>query len=130
MKFRSITYTLAVLLLLTSTGQDSSSHFVRADDKKDEEDDKKTDPFVPPLTDEDGKDTTKIIGDRPKKCFGLVLSDSHSVGPYQAGVIKGLTHEMRATRDAEYQVVSGISLGALNAHIFSQFPKGKEQEAA
>jgi len=36
---------------------------------------------------------------------------------------------MREARDAEYQVVSGISLGALNAHILSQFPKGQEKEA-
>lgn len=32
--------------------------------------------------------------------------------------------------DVQYQVVSGVSVGALNAHIFSQFPFGKEDLAA
>ena len=63
---------------------------------------------------------------RADKCYGLALSDSHSLGPYQAGVIKGLVHEMRATTQGEYEVVSGVAMGALNAHILSQFDRGQE----
>jgi predicted acylesterase/phospholipase RssA len=37
---------------------------------------------------------------------------------------------MKSTTEGEYQVVSGIALGAINAHIFSQFPKGQEVQAA
>jgi len=71
-----------------------------------------------------------VHGPRPAKCYGLALSDSHNLGPYQAGAIKGLTHAMKATGQGEYQVVSGVSIGALNAHIFSQFARGDEDAAA
>lgn len=37
---------------------------------------------------------------------------------------------MKATREGEYQVVSGVSLGALNAHIIGQFPVGEELKAS
>ena len=99
--------------------------------------DKHDAPFVPPLiTDEDEpnerpeeKNLADSRGVLPKQCYGLVLSDSHFVGPYQAGAIKALVEEMRSTTQAEYQVVSGIALGALNANILGQFPKGSEREA-
>lgn len=32
--------------------------------------------------------------------------------------------------EQEYEVVSGVSVGALNAHIMSQYPIGKEVDAA
>ena len=53
--------------------------------------------YIPPYTDEDDdmphnyKD--KIVGNKPSKCLCLVLSDSLNLGPYQAGVIKGLVQE-------------------------------------
>lgn len=43
--------------------------------------------------------------------------------------MKALIQEMKKTTHAEYQVVSGIALGALNAHIMGQFRKGKEMDA-
>ena len=52
---------------------------------------------------------------RPDKCYGLALSDSINLGPYQAGVIQGLFSEI----DPRYEVISGVSLGAINAHIVS-----------
>lgn len=60
---------------------------------------------------------------RPDKCYGLALSDSINLGPYQAGVIQGLFHEI----NPRYEVVSGVSLGAINAHIVSQYKLGHEQ---
>lgn len=90
-----------------------------------------------PLTEEEDDDSRRSdievynsLGLRPKKCYGLVLSDSHNTGPYQAGVIKALAQEHHQSTDGEYQIVSGIALGALNAHILSQYPKGEEVQAA
>ena len=106
MKFRSITQISCVLVLLLSPIREGSN-VVLAEDKESE---KPNGEFVPPYTDDDNipnKDkitdkTDKIIGVRPDKCLGLVLSDSNNLGPYQAGVIKGLVYEMRANTDAEY----------------------------
>ena len=65
---------------------------------------------MPPYTDEDQykdedeegidehnqmeKTSEFIKGRKPAKCLGLALSDSHNLGPYQAGVIKGLAHSL------------------------------------
>ena len=98
--------------------------------------------YIPPYTDDDptiDTDEQDIDGSQgdafkispmPKKCYGLALSDSHNLGPYQAGVIQELTKEHKKTGQAQYQVVSGIALGAINAHIYSQFPLGKEEDAS
>ena len=91
--------------------------------------------FVPPYTDEDnrldGQWVDKVsVSPRPEKCLALALSDSLNVGPYQAGVIRELVKKLRASGDSEYQVISGVSLGAINAHIFAQYPRGQELEAA
>lgn len=63
---------------------------------------------------------------RPETCYGLALSDSINLGPYQAGVIQGLIHEL----GPKYEVISGVSLGAINAHIIGQYKLGHEQEAS
>ena len=55
---------------------------------------------------------------RPDKCYGLALSDSTNLGPYQAGVIQGLFRDLQAG-GGQYEVVSGVAMGALNAHIVS-----------
>lgn len=59
---------------------------------------------------------------RPDKCYGLALSDAINLGPYQAGVMQGLIKELKLTGGSSgtmYEVVTGVSLGALNAHILS-----------
>ena len=89
--------------------------------------------YIPPYTDEDDvvkgwKD--KVEEPRPRQCLCLVLSDSLNLGPYQAGVIKGIVDKYKGSGLAEYQVVSGVSLGAINAHIFSQHEAGDEVNAA
>ena len=80
--------------------------------------------FVPPYTDEDDQNqegwVDKVnVSPRPEKCLALALSDSLNVGPYQAGVIRELVKKLRASGESEYQVISGVSLGAINAHIFA-----------
>jgi predicted acylesterase/phospholipase RssA len=62
----------------------------------------------------------------PKKCLALALSDAVNLGPYQAGVIQGLFHEI----SPRYQVVTGIAMGAINAHIVAQHKLGDETEAS
>jgi predicted acylesterase/phospholipase RssA len=44
-------------------------------------------------------------------------------------VIKELVNALR-NGDQEYEVVSGISVGAINAHIMSQYPIGQEKDAS
>ena len=65
--------------------------------------------YIPPYTDEDMYDDTdesakdnkegvhdeEVIGLRPKYCQGLALSEAHNLGPYQAGVVQGLIHELQ-----------------------------------
>ena len=64
-----------------------------------------------------------------RKCYGLALSESHNIGPYQAGVIQGLIKELKNTGHVDYDVISGISLGAFNAIILSTTKKGHEVDA-
>jgi len=55
----------------------------------------------------------------------LVLSGGGSKGAFQVGVLKYLIGEL----NNQYDIYTGISVGALNASFLSQFPKGKEKEA-
>ena len=94
--------------------------------------------YVPPYADEDEKNDDEYDhddSDIPKSrlaryCNTLALSDSQNLGPYQAGVIKEMVHELKRSGETEYTVVSGISVGALNAHIMSQYKIGDEDDAA
>jgi predicted acylesterase/phospholipase RssA len=65
---------------------------------------------------------------RGRKCHCLALSDSHNIGPYQAGVIIGLTTDLATTGQVDYDVVSGIALGALNAFIVSSTQYGEKPD--
>ena len=89
--------------------------------------------YRPPYTDEDhlnddemddghnGTDDFFInVNTRPTVCNCLALSDSHNLGPYQAGVIMQLIKSLKSKGDAEYIAVSGIAVGAINAHILAQ----------
>lgn len=81
-------------------------------------------------TADDALDEGMFPNGRPHKCYALALSDATNLGPYQAGVIQGLVHELKYTSGASgtmYEVVSGVALGAINAHIFSQFKLGQEE---
>jgi NTE family protein len=50
-------------------------------------------------------------------------------GAYQAGVIKGLIDNLPSNK-TDYDLVTGISVGSINAAAFSVFEIGKEKEAA
>lgn len=72
---------------------------------------------------------SSIISGPNNKCFILALEGGGDKGAYQAGVIKGLIDNL-PTDLTQYDIVTGISVGALNGAGFSLFDIGKESDAA
>jgi len=66
---------------------------------------------------------------KDNKCYILALEGGGDKGAYQAGAISGLIANL-PTNMTQYDVVTGISVGALNAAGFSIFEVGKEKEAS
>ena len=64
-----------------------------------------------------------------KKCYALVLEGGGDLGAYEAGAIQGLVENIAAAQ-VEYDVISGVSIGAINAAGFGMFKKGQEKKAA
>jgi predicted patatin/cPLA2 family phospholipase len=62
------------------------------------------------------------------KCRVLALEGGGEKGAYQAGAIKGLIANTNAT-EHQWDVITGISVGALNAAGFSLFEPGDEDTA-
>ena len=60
---------------------------------------------------------------RPPKCLGLALSDAMDIGPYQAGALIGLLKNGQ-----EYEVITGVTMGALNAYILALHEKDEVNE--
>ena len=48
-------------------------------------------------------------------------------GAYEAGVLWGLIKEAKNKKDFEYDVITGVSAGSINALASSTFPKGDEE---
>ena len=66
---------------------------------------------------------------KPEKCKILSLKGGGIHGAWEAGVIKAIAENMPP--DAiDYSHVGGVSIGAINASIFSVFPPGQEKQAA
>lgn len=63
------------------------------------------------------------------KCYALSLEGGGSHGAYEAGVIWELVNSLDPS-ETRYNVVSGISTGALNAAGVALFPIGQEKEMA
>ncbi len=55
-------------------------------------------------------------------CRALALSGGGNIGSYEAGVIYGLNH-FKDTTDFAWDVVSGVSAGAINSFAISLWPK-------
>ena len=74
----------------------------------------------------------KIANEKKTKIPGkfriLALSGGGAKGAYQAGAIKGLVE--RLGFEAEYDLVTGVSVGSINMAVMASFPIGKECEAA
>ena len=58
-------------------------------------------------------------------CRALALSGGGSFGCYETGVIWGLLHYGNP-EDYSWDVVTGVSAGAIQAGMISVWPKGKE----
>ena len=63
-----------------------------------------------------------------KKCKALVLEGGGDKGAYQAGVIRGM-YEAMGKKEGKYDVLSGVSAGAVNALAYSFFEIGDEEKA-
>ena len=61
-------------------------------------------------------------------CTALVLSGGGSNGAWESGVLWGLLHYGEPS-DFMYDVVSGVSIGSINASGLAVFAKGQEREA-
>jgi NTE family protein len=55
----------------------------------------------------------------------LVLSGGGSLGSYEIGVLKYLIHDLQL----KYDILCGVSVGALNCSYLSMYPKERENEA-
>lgn len=66
-----------------------------------------------------------------QKCRAIAFSSGDEDSAYQAGVMKGITTSDKLTaEDRSYDAVSGISGGAINAVLLSEYAKGEEATAA
>lgn len=62
---------------------------------------------------------------REGKCYGLVMSGGSNNGAWEAGVIWGLVNYGNPA-DFQWDVVTGVSAGAINTCAAAVFPKGEE----
>ena len=62
-------------------------------------------------------------------CKAVVLSGGGSNGAWESGVLWGLLHYGEPA-DYVYDVVTGVSIGSINAAGLAVFEKGKELEAS
>jgi predicted acylesterase/phospholipase RssA len=62
------------------------------------------------------------------RCLGLALEGGGDKGAWAVGVIKGLLNTLPAS-ETQYDVISGISIGAINSFFLSLYPKGQERQA-
>ena len=61
-----------------------------------------------------------------KKCIALAMSGGGVKGAYEAGALYGMVHEATDKTQFEYDVVTGVSAGAINTAGVSLFKKGDE----
>ena len=60
------------------------------------------------------------------KCLALCLEGGGDSGAWEAGVLSALVNNL-PPEDVQYDVVSGISVGAINGLYISTFEKGDEK---
>ena len=59
------------------------------------------------------------------RCLALVLKGGANRGAYEAGVLDSFIKYL-PPEEVQYDVVSGVSVGALNSAFISLYPKGEE----
>lgn len=62
-------------------------------------------------------------------CYGLALEGGGSRGAYEAGALLAMTSKLPAN-ETVWNIITGISTGALNTGGLSQFPYGQEKAGA
>ena len=62
------------------------------------------------------------------KCRILSFRGGGVHGSWEAGVIKAIFENM-PVEEIQYDMIAGVSIGAVNASILSTFPKGEELAA-
>ena len=60
---------------------------------------------------------------KQEKCHALVMSGGANRGAYELGVIHGLVNILKEG-ETKWDVLTGVSAGALNSLIMSLFPIG------
>ena len=70
---------------------------------------------------------TSVVSSNDGYCRTLVMSGGGNKGSYEAGVLYGLYH-LLPHEDLAYDVVSGVSVGAINAVAVSLYPPDKGYE--
>mmetsp|Transcript_9261 Transcript_9261/g.15574 ORF Transcript_9261/g.15574 Transcript_9261/m.15574 type:complete len:271 (+) Transcript_9261:140-952(+) len=71
----------------------------------------------------------KFKNEVPKdKCRSLSLRGGGTKGAYEVGVIQSLFDHL-PLEEFQYDVITGVSIGAVNAATLAMFDKGEEQEA-
>lgn len=63
------------------------------------------------------------------KCRALVLQGGGDKGAYEAGVLYGLINNAKSPEDFQYDVITGVSVGSVNAMCFAMYEKGNETAA-
>ena len=59
-------------------------------------------------------------------CTALALSGGGAHGAYETGVLWGMYNSVEDKSSMAYDVISGVSVGSINAVAASLFPKGQE----
>ena len=62
------------------------------------------------------------------KCRVLAMRGGGTKGAYEVGALKAMA-DMLEPIDIAYDVLAGVSIGALNAAMFATFERGQEREA-
>ena len=65
---------------------------------------------------------------RKDHCYGLALSGGGSKGAYEAGVLWGFYHGAKDKTKYQYDVVTGVSAGAINGAAIAMFAPGDEEK--
>ena len=74
------------------------------------------------------QDKTKVDLEYDDKCRVLALRGGGSKGAYEVGTLRAMAH-MLDPIDIAYDVLEGVSIGSINAAVFSTFERGDEKSA-
>jgi NTE family protein len=62
------------------------------------------------------------------ECYALALSGGGSLGAYEAGGLWGIYYSLKDKSDMEYDAVTGVSAGSINAFAVMLHEIGQEEK--